>query len=173
LAAWVAVTAVGSILASQYSLRTTTLTTEQIATGRGCARLLTLWERLPADDLPIVVADFDVFHQLHHYGAEGLRRRLVFVVDPEFGQLIEPAMPFYARVFGERMEGLEEFLRANPDFYLYDCGAASRLPLVERLLGAGASLRESGVAETPDILARRDLYRVSLTARSPERESGR
>ncbi|HSP96974.1 MAG TPA: glycosyltransferase family 39 protein, partial [Candidatus Dormibacteraeota bacterium] len=97
LAGWVAVTAVGSLLAAQYSLRTTTLTTEHIAAGRGCARLLTLWGRLPADELPIVVADFNVFHQLHHYGSEGLRRRLVFVVDHQFGQLIEPAMPFYAR----------------------------------------------------------------------------
>jgi hypothetical protein len=173
LAGWVVATAVGSTLAARHFLRTTTLTTQHIAAGFGCARLLTLWENLPGGELPIVVADFNVFHQLHHYAPEGLRRRLVFVVDREFGQLIEPAMPFYARVFGERMAGLEEFLAANPDFYLFDCGAPERLPLLERLLGAGASLRESGVGETPDILLRRDLYRVSRPGGSVEGESER
>ena len=173
MAGWVAVAAAGSALASQHVLRLTTGTTEQIAAGRGCARLSTLSGRLPADGLPIVVADFNVFHELHHYGSEDLRRRLVFVVDHEFGQLIEPAMPFYARVFGERMQGLEEFLRSNPTFYLYDCGSPARQPMVERLLGAGASLRASGIADTPEIVLRRDLYRVSLPGNATEGERGR
>jgi hypothetical protein len=171
LAGWVAVTAAGSTLASYHTLQTTG-TTAQIAAGGGCARLLTISERLPEDGLPIVVADFNVFHQLHHYGPEALRRRLVFVVDHEFGELIEPAMPFYARVFGERMEGLEEFLRSNPAFYVYDCGAPARFPLVERLLSAAASLRESGIVDTPDIGLRRELYRVSMPAGATARESG-
>jgi hypothetical protein len=33
---------------------------------------------------------------------------------------------------------------------------------VESLLGAGASIRDGGLVETPDILLRRDLYRVSV-----------
>jgi hypothetical protein len=162
VAAWVALSAAGSTAAAVYAMRTTALTTEHIAAGRGCFRLFTVWGKLPHDGLPIVVSDFVVFHQLHHYAPEALRRRLVFVVDREFGELIEPVVPFYARVFGERMDGLDGFLQSNPEFYLYDCGAPARLPLVERLLGAGASVRDSGLADTPDIGLRRELYRVSL-----------
>jgi hypothetical protein len=170
LAAWVALAAAGSIAASRYTLRTTSLTTEHIAAGRGCFRLMNVWEKLPPD-LPIVVSDFNVFHQIHHYAPDGLKHRLVFVVDQEFGGLIEPYMPYYARVFGERMERFEEFLRSNRSFFLYDCGAPARGPLVERLLNAGAYLRDSGLAETPDIGLRRDLYRVSMSGGSIEREA--
>jgi hypothetical protein len=173
LAGWVAVTAAGSILASRHAMRMTTVTTEHVAAGRGCFRLLNLWGRLPADGLPIVVSDFTVFHQVHHYAPETLKHRLVFLVDREFGGLIEPSMPFFAKVFRQRMERFEEFLRSNRSFYLYDCGAPGRLPLVESLLGAGASLRDSGLVDTPDILLRRELYRVSMTARSTESENPR
>jgi hypothetical protein len=168
LAGWVAVAAAGSILASRHAMRTTTVTTEHVAAGRGCFRLLNLWKRLPADGLPIVVSDFNVFHQVHHYAPEALKHRLVFLVDREFGRLVEPSMPFFAKVFRQRMEGFEEFVQSNRSFYLYDCGAPGRLPLVESLLGRGASLRDSGLVETPDILLRRELYRVSMPARSAE-----
>ena len=59
-----------------------------IAAGRGCFRLLGIVERLPSDDLPIVVSDFIVFNQMHHYAPEALRRRLLFLADNEFGALI-------------------------------------------------------------------------------------
>jgi hypothetical protein len=162
-AGWVAVTAVGSILDTRHVMRTTGLTTEHIAAGRGCFALLNLWTRLPPDDSPIVVSDFYVFHQVHHYAPEALRRRLVFLVDREFGGLIEPYMSFYERVFGQRMETFEGFLRSSASFHLYDCGSSGRLPLPAMLLRAGASLRDSGLGEIPDVLALRDLYRVFLT----------
>jgi hypothetical protein len=162
LAGWVAATAVGGILASRHAMHTTSVTTEHIAAGRGCFRLLKLWERLPSDDLPIVVSDFIVFNQMHHYAPEALRRRLLFLADNEFGALIVPYISFYANVFGTRIEGLDGVLRSNRSFYLYDCGASARLPMVERLLGAGALLRDAGLLGTPDILLRRDLYRVSM-----------
>ena len=125
--------------------------------------MMKLWERLPPDGVPIVVSDFYLFHQIHHYAPEPLRRRLVFVVDREFGALIEPYMAYYGRVFGERMEVLEAFLRSHRSFYLYDCGSSGRLPLIARLLDAGAVVREAEFAEAPDIQLRRDLYRISVT----------
>lgn len=162
LAAWMAVTAAGSTFAAWYTLRTTTITTAHIAAGGGCFRLLNVWRKLPPDDLPIVVSHFYVFHQLHHYAPEALKRRLVFVVDREFGKLIRPMVPYYGKVLGEHVEGLEEFLQSHPSFYLYDCEAIGRLPLVTWLLDAGASLRDSGLVEPLDIRMRRDLYRVSM-----------
>jgi hypothetical protein len=165
LAGWIVVAAVGTALGAAYTLRAT-LTPVQIAAGRECFRLLNLWERLPGDGSPIVVTDFYLFHQIHHYAPVPLKNRLVFLVDRDSGGLIEPYAPFYARVFGERVERYEEFLRANPSFYLYDCGSPNRLPLVARLVGEGASLRDSGLAPAPDILRRRDLYRVSVTGDS-------
>jgi hypothetical protein len=169
LAGWVAVTAAASVLGSRHAVRTTAFTTAHITAGGGCFRLLTIWERLPEEGLPIVVSDFYVFNQLVHYAPEPLKQRLVFVVDREFGGLIEPYMPYYARVFGQRMEGFDEFLRSQRSFYLYDCGSSGRLPLVARLLEAGASVRDSALVETPDILLRRDLYRVSVTRGSTAR----
>jgi hypothetical protein len=114
------------------------------------------------------VSDFYIFHQIHHYAPEPLKRRLVFVVDEAYGALIEPYIPFYARVFGQRMELLRKFLQSNRTFYLYDCGTWGRLPLVARLVEMGAALRDSGLVDTPDILLRRDLYRVSLPGGSAE-----
>lgn len=164
LAAWVAVAAAASTVGARHALRATAFTLTDISAGQGCYRLLRVWEKLPADGLPIVVSDFFVFNQLHHYAPEPLKQRLLFVVDRQFGELIEPYVPFYARVFGQRMEGLEAFLRSQLSFYLYDCGEPSRTPLVARLLGAGVAVRDSGLLETNDILLRRDLYRVSGTS---------
>jgi hypothetical protein len=161
-AGWVAVTAAGSTLGTRHAMRTTALTTQHVRDGRGCFALLNLWSGLPRDGSPIVVSDFSVYHQLHHYAPEPLRKRLVFLVDRQFGGLIEPYMPFYARVFGARMERFEEFVRSARSFYLYDCGSAGRLPLPAMLLRAGASLDDSGLGESADLLSRRDLYRVSL-----------
>ena len=162
-AGWVAVTAAGGALEARHVMRTTGLTTQHIRDGRGCFALLNVWSRLPRDDSPIVVSDFNVYHQIHHYAPEPLRKRLVFLVDREFGGLIQPYMSFYARVFGERMEAFEEFLRSARSFYLYDCGTAGRLPLPAMLFRAGASLRDSGLGESSNVLPQRDLYRVSLT----------
>jgi hypothetical protein len=161
-AGWVAVTAVGSVLDTRHSMRTTGLTTQHIRDGRGCFALLNVWSRLSREDSSIVVSDFNIYHQLHHYAPEPLRKRLVFLVDREFGGLIEPYMPFYARVFGARMERFEEFVRSARAFYLYDCGGAGRLPLPAMLLHAGASLHDSGLGESAGVPSRRDLYRVSL-----------
>jgi hypothetical protein len=169
LAGWVAIAAAGSALTARHAMRTTSLTTEHIAAGRACFRLLNLWSSLPADGLPIVVSDFDVFNQLHHYAPESLRQRLVFVVDDRFGALIAPYTPFYARVFGQRRERLEDFLRVHPAFYLYDCGGRGRLPLVTMLLERGASVGDSGLGANHDVLLRRDLYRVSPSTGSAAR----
>ena len=167
LAGWVVVSAAMSTMSTMHAMRTTTLTTAHIAAGRGCFALLNLGGKLSGDGLPIVVSDFYVFNQIHHYGPEPLRRRLVFLVDRESGGLIHPHMAYYARVFGQRMEWFEEFLRSNPSFYLYDCGSPNRLPLVARLVAAGASLHDSGLAKAPGILLPRDLYRVSQVGGSP------
>jgi hypothetical protein len=86
-----------------------------------------------------------------------------FLVDREFGRLVQPCVSFYARVFGERMEAFEEFLRSARSFCLCDCGSAGRLPLTAMLLRAGAFLRDSGLGESANVLPQRDLYRVSLT----------
>ena len=162
LAAWVAVTAAGSAIAARYVQRTT-LTTAHVAAGRGCFRLLKLWEQLPPDGLPIVVSEFYYFSQIHHYASEALKQRLVFLTDQgRFGAEIEGRAPFYAKVCGEHIEGLEQFVRSHRSFYLYDCGGPGKLPIIERLLGAGASLRDSGLPETTDILLRHELYRVSM-----------
>jgi hypothetical protein len=161
---WVAVIAVETIIASRDAMRLTTLTTPQIAAGMGCFRLFRAWKRLPQDDLPIVVSDFYTFHQVHHYAPDALKRRLVFVVDHEFGRLIEPYMPYYAKVFGERMERLESFIGSQRSFYLYDCGAG-RQPLREQLLNSGASVSDAGLGESADIGLRVDLFRVSLPGR--------
>jgi hypothetical protein len=165
---WIAVTAAGSTMAVRHTLRSTTITTSHIAAGGQCFRLLRLWEKLPQDNLPIVVADFYLFHQIHHYASDPLRQRLVFLVIREFGGLHTPYLSFYAKVFGVRMEPLEEFVRSHPSFYLYDCGSPWRIPLMTMLIEAGATVRDSGLLETPDILLRRDLYRVSMTPDSPD-----
>jgi hypothetical protein len=161
---WVIATAAGSIMSS----RRTMFTTTQIAAGRGCFRLLEVGDHLPQGDLPIVISDFNLFMQLGYYASGSLKQRLVFVVDPEFGALITPQMPFYGRVFGQHMEMLEPFLRSNASFYLYDCGdPGGRLPMVTRLLLAGASFHDSGLPATRHILLRRDLYRVSIGTIQP------
>jgi len=165
---WIAVTAAGSTMAVRHTLRSTTVTSAHIAAGSQCFRLLKLGARLPQNDLPVVVADFFLFHQIHHYASDPLRQRLVFLVDREFGGLSTPYLPFYAKVFGVRMVPLEEFVRSHPSFYLYDCGSPFRIPLLTMLIEAGASVRDSGLVDTPDILLRRDLYRVSMTPASPE-----
>ncbi|MGH7786420.1 MAG: ArnT family glycosyltransferase [Candidatus Binatia bacterium] len=161
LAAWVVVAAAASPMSARHTMRKT-LTRANIAAGWGCFRLLNLWKNVPQDGLPIVMSDFFVYHQIHHYAPEPLKQRMVFVVDREFGKLIEPSVPFYSKVFGEHMEGLEEFLRSHRSFYLYDCGNPAQSPMMERLLGAGATVRDGGLLDTPDILLRRDFYRVSL-----------
>ena len=166
--AWIAVTAAGSSISVRHTLRSTTITTEHIGAGRQCFRLLKLGERLPQNDLPIVVTDFYLFHQIHHYASVPLRRRLVFLVDREFGRLNTPYLSFYAKIFGVRMVPFGEFVRSYPSFYLYDCGSPFRIPLMTMLIEAGASVRDSGLVDTPDILLRRDLYRVSMTPASPE-----
>jgi hypothetical protein len=153
LAGWMAVAATESVITSRYVMRTRTVTTEQIAAGSGCLRVMNLWEKLPPDGMPIVLTDLNFFHQVHHYAPEALRQRLVFPSDHEFLQLIEPLAPFYARVFGERMEGLEEFIRTNRSFYVYDCDTPGRLPLVRKLLEARTSLHAAGAG---------DIYRVSM-----------
>jgi len=158
---WVAVIAAENHLAVRNTMQMTTLTTPQIAAGYGCFRLFKIWQQLPENDLPIVVSDFYVFHALHHYAPEALRRRLVFVVDHEFGGLIEPYMPYYAKVFGEHMERLEAFTKGQRSFYLYDCGTG-RQPLRERLQNSGASVSDAGLGETADIGLRVDLARVTL-----------
>jgi pimeloyl-ACP methyl ester carboxylesterase len=56
LAAWVALSAAGSAVTARYVMRAKMVTTQHIAAGRGCFRLLILWDKLPADGLPIVVA---------------------------------------------------------------------------------------------------------------------
>lgn len=162
LTGWVAVTAFGTVMATRHAMHTTSVTTQHIAAGAACFRLLQLGGNLAQDGSPIVVSDFTLFHQLQHYAPDPLKARLLFVVDHEFGALIEPYMPYYARVFDERLEGLEDFLRSHRSFYLYDCGAPGRLPLLERLLDAGASVRDAGLTDTPDIGLRRDLYRITL-----------
>ena len=169
-AGWVAVAAAWNMLDARHEMRTTGLTTQHIAAGPGCFALLSVWSKLPQRDSPIVLSDFYVFHQIHHYAPEPLKRRLVFLVDRQSGGLIEPYMSFYRRVFGERMEPFDEFLRAGRSFYLYDCGSPGRLPLVSMLLRANASLRDSGLHEIPDAVPRRDLYRVA-PAGVPRRRS--
>jgi hypothetical protein len=167
LAAWMAITAAGHGIATRYARPMTT--TAQIAAGSGCFRLLNVWKKLPADGLSIVVSEFTYFNQLHHYGPDALKQRLVFLVDRgKLGSQIESMAPFYATVFGERIEGLEQFVRSHPSFYLYDCGGPGKLPIVDWLLGAGASLRNSGLIDTPDVQLRRELYRVSVTGGSTE-----
>ena len=173
LAAWVAVTAAGSTVATRYGARTT-LTTAHIAAGSGCFRLLNVWGKLPPDGLPIAVSAFDLFTQIHHYAPDALKQRLVFLVDRgKFGAQIEAMAPFYAKVFGEHIEGLEQFVRSHRSFYLYDCGGIGKLPILDWLLSAGASLRDSGLVETTDTLLRRELYRVSMTDGSTESAIGR
>ncbi len=173
MAAWVAVSAAGSIVASWHTLKTTTITTAHIAAGQGCFRLLKVWGRLPANDLPIVVSDYFVFHQLHHYAPTALKPRLLFLMDPDVGGPGAPMAPFFIKVFGERMEALEKYLRSDPSFYLYDCGSVGKLPLVERLLGMGAHLRDGELVDTPDVHLRRELYLVSMKGGSPGRNSRR
>lgn len=168
LAAWMAITAAGSTIATKYVPRATLM---QIAAGSGCFRLLKVWEKLPPDGLPIVVSEFTYFNQLHHYGPEALKQRLVFLVDRgKFGAQIESMAPFLTTVFGEHVEGLEQFVRSHRAFYLYDCGGPGKLPIVDLLLGAGASVRDSGLDDTPDVQLRRELYRVSMTGGSTEIE---
>lgn len=166
LAAWVTLSAAWGIMTTRHAMLTTSVTTASIAGGQGCFRLLRLWTRLPADGLPIVVSDFNVFNQLHHYAPEPLKQRLVFLVDPEFGRLMAPYTPFYVRVFGQRREPLEEFLRSNPAFYLYDCGGS--LPLLPMLVKAGVLVRDNGFVDTPQGRRLRDLYRVSVPGGSSE-----
>ena len=169
LAAWMAVSAAGSIITAMYVQRTATFTTAHLATGEGCFRLLKAWEKLPRDDLPIVVSGLDLFTQIHHYAPDALKRRLVFLLDRgRYGAQIEPIAPFYARVFGEHMERLEQFVRSHRSFYLYDCRSRFELPVVEGLLSAGASLRESGLVGTPDVSLGRELYQVTMTDGSTE-----
>ena len=172
LAAWVVVAATGSIVTSRYALRTTTITTAHIAAGGGCFRLFNVWGKLPSDDLPIVVSDFYVFHQLHHYAPEPLKPRLVFLVDREFGGLIAPMVPFYAKVFAAHMEGFDQFVRSHRSFYLYDCGSIGKLPLLDWLLEAGATVHDSGLVDTPDIQLRRELYRVTLEGAASSAPAG-
>lgn len=166
LAAWVTVSAAWGIMSTWHAMLTTSVTTVSIAGGQGCFRLLRLWTRLPADGSPIVVSDFNVFNQLHHYAPEPLKQRLVFLVDPEFGGLMAPYTPFYVRVFGQRREPLAEFLRSNPAFYVYDCGGS--LPLLPMLVKAGMLVRDNGLVDTPQVRRLRDLYRVSVPASSSE-----
>jgi hypothetical protein len=132
---------------------------------------LNVWEKLPPDGLPIVVSEFYYFNQIHHYAPDGLKQRLVFLADRgKFGAQIEAMVPFYAKVFGEHIEGLEQFVGSHRSFYLYDCGGIGKLPIVDWLLGAGASLRDTGLVETTDTLLRRELYRVSTAGGSTENE---
>ena len=173
LAGWVALSAAGSAITARYAMRTKMVTTQHIAAGRGCFRLLALWDKLPADGLPIVLSDLNFFHQLHHYAPEGLKRRLVFAMDRRFHELFVPVVPFYARVLGEHIEGFEAFLRSNPAFYLYDCDTPARFPLATRLLDLGASLHGVALLDTPDVWLRQDLYRVSLPSSSPGSAPGR
>jgi hypothetical protein len=168
LAAWMAIAAAVNGVATRYEPRTTTA---YIAAGGGCFRLLKVWEKLPPDGLPIVVSEFTYFNQLHHYGPEALKQRLVFVVDRgNLGAQIESMTPFFTTVFGEDIEGLEQFVRSHRSFYLYDCGGPGKLPIADWLLGAGASLRDGGLVDTPDVQLRRELYRVSMPGGSAQIE---
>jgi hypothetical protein len=173
LAMWTAITAAGSVMTSIYWQRTATFTTTHVAAGEGCFRLLKAWDKLRRDDLPIVVTSFDRFTQLHHYAPDALKERLVFLVDRKLGRLIEPMMPFYARVFGQRMDLLEHFAASQRSFYVYDCRSSIELPIMGGLLDAGASLHHSGLAWTDAVSMGRELYRVSMTGDSTEDDNER
>jgi len=77
--------------------------------------------------------------------------------------------PFFTQVFGGHIDSVEQFARSHSSFYVYDCGGPGKLPIVDWLLREGAMLRDSGLADTPEVLLRRDLYRVSFPAREAAR----
>jgi hypothetical protein len=108
-------------------------------------------------DVPLVASHVLDFLPLAHYGDEGLRKRLVYLMepppDPRYGlKTADRAMRLLANEAPLRVEDLETFVRSHGHFYVYGRGSF----LVPILNSRGASVRILGATEDTA------LYEVDL-----------
>ena len=109
-------------------------------------------------DVPVVASHVLDFLPLAHYSDEGIRKRLVYLMepppDPRFGlKTADRAVRLLANDAPLRVEDLDTFVRSHDHFYVY--GRSSFL--VPFLSSRGASVRILGVTEETA------LYEVNVT----------
>lgn len=144
-----------------YDVKRQMLETGDIALGRGIYALLAYADRIPRDDRPIVVTDYHSFMALDHYSPPSLKPRLAFIAD--YDAWILPDAKLHETLYGQHMTSLEDFVRRNRSFYVYDCDTVGRKsPLIPRLIAMGARLEDSHLLDVENTFPRPGyLYLVS------------
>jgi hypothetical protein len=155
---WVLLAAAWNVADTKHNLRELS----SLRQGQGPDYLLKIEDRLPHDDLPVVVSEHQGFTRLHHYAGELLRARLVYLPDDN-SEWNKSQNALFLKQYGYRMQPAADFCRSHREFYLYvSDGRVS--PFLTRLIVQGAELRDTGLNDTDDVYPRPGLLvKVKLT----------